>query len=197
MNNRKQEKTSPILMLAPVALALLGYHYMFHSKLNSDLASRRKVEIQTEERTHDIQHEQLAVLGKIASEKRELEKAKNEIQLAREEESEVEAKKSELTDFVRGRGLTLSGDAAANNSAQELGAAGTSAFGQFTSLIASASGLADSVSGSRGLDAGGQCSQMSSLCSILEEHSLIRLGNSFPPSNAAGGLVAAERKQLG
>ena len=41
MNPNTTSKPSPIVMLAPLAFVLIGYHYFFHGKIQKEITARR------------------------------------------------------------------------------------------------------------------------------------------------------------
>ncbi|MEM9369383.1 MAG: hypothetical protein AAGD07_25685 [Planctomycetota bacterium] len=205
MNQHNQEKPSPILMLAPIALVLLGYHYLFHSKLNADLKSKRTQETALAERSQNIQRDLAMSHGELHQAKDALAEANKQMQNAQSDLADAATAKSAVLAFVLGVNdpggdhstLGLSNTGADSPTP---GNAPTSLIGQFASMLTSSiasgnDGQAGSGWGSVG--GGGQCSHMNSLCSILDSRRLKRLKNSDPSSSGSSGLVATERAELG
>ena len=204
MNQRNQEKPSLILMLAPIPIVLLGYHYLFHWNLTSDLTAARKQETELLERTNDFEGERSKLLGQLKTAKKELSGAKQQTELAAIELADAEAQKAELRDMlVGGVDRRADGVVQANPSVPAKAASGdpseaspsTSMIGQFANMFTSTLSMQQGAEPRDERDVeGGKCSQMSSLCSVLDSHQLKRLENSEPQSSKT--LVAAERTEL-
>ena len=103
MNQTNQEKPSLILMLAPIALVLFSYHYLFHAKLNSDLSARRKQETSLQQKTQNIQRELSSMHGQLHAAKKELVEAKTKTAAANTRLAVLKGEKEKLRLFVLGR----------------------------------------------------------------------------------------------
>ncbi|MEM1228574.1 MAG: hypothetical protein AAGJ40_23020 [Planctomycetota bacterium] len=201
MNQNNQEKPSPILMLAPIALVLLGYHYLFHSQLNADLKSKRSQETALAERSQNIQRDLAMSHGELHQARGALAEANKQIENAKSELADAEAAKSALRSFILGTNDTAVdrsslGSMNTNPDSPSSGKPATSLLGQFASMLTSSLSSGDELQALDAISGSGQCSQMNSLCSILDSHRLKRLENSDPSSSGSSGLVATERAEL-
>ncbi|MEM9588571.1 MAG: hypothetical protein AAGA03_14915 [Planctomycetota bacterium] len=198
--NRREEKTSPILMLAPIAIVLLGYHYLFHSKLNADLASSRKQETALQDRSSGYQREQSTLHAQLHAANGKLTEAKQQREIASEQLARAEAEKAELRSLLHGPSKGDPGNHSFGAfrdmpKATTPADAAPSLIGRLASLLTSTVAIQPTAQSNSAVGAG-QCSQMSSLCAILDSHRLRRLENSDPSSSGFGGLVASERTRL-
>lgn len=175
-------------MLAPIALVLLGYHYLFHSKLNAEVAERRNQESALVEDTRDIQQKQSLILSQMTRANKSLEEAENKSQVAAQSLKDVNADKAYI------RSLVLGNVNAIDTSKQEQ--TQKSLLGAFSTMLTSTA-VVESVDDKIDVgESGGKCGHMNLLCSILDAHQLVRLENSAP-SSGARGFLGAERTELG
>ncbi|MEM8666809.1 MAG: hypothetical protein AAGG48_04800 [Planctomycetota bacterium] len=196
MNERNQEKPSPILMLAPIAIVLLGYHYLFHSKISSDLSTRRQQLTELQDRTQNIQREQSMLLGQLGTAKTDLESEKQQSSDAKEELALAVAAKAELRSRLQGSTNESVGQANADSETPK-GDSSTPLDALTTVLTSIVSVPVDNPSATSAIvDADGECALMSSICSILDANRLMRLESS-DPSSKSNGLIDSERTELG
>lgn len=204
MSQTNQEKPSLILMLAPVAFVLIGYQFLFHSDLNSDLSARHKQATQLQARMQDIQRKLSLTHGQLHAAKKELTEAKQQTELAQADVVASEAEKAQLRSFVLGQTDSEMGQAALPiGSAVKGDQAGSAAGTIVSNLNMLGNMLVKAVSTPSGnhmlqgeISGGGTCSHMNSLCSILDAHGLRRVGTSDPSSAGSGSLIESERTEL-
>ncbi|MEL6105975.1 MAG: hypothetical protein AAFU85_08060 [Planctomycetota bacterium] len=190
---RKPEQPSPILMLAPIGIVLLGYHYLFHSQLSSDVAERQRQETVLQQRTQNIQREQSSLLSQLNDAQTELAEVIGDTETVAVELAKAEAEMAKLRSFLQGEnavGLALGADVEEKQPSQP------SLFGQVVSLLTTTNFVGTRDQTPPDATGGGQCHHMNLLCSILDEHKIRRIENSIPTSAGSTGLVASERKEL-
>ncbi len=101
MSQRNQKKPSLILMLAPIPAVIFGYHFLFHSQLNSDLAKREKQEAALQQQIPQVQREIVSLHGQLKAAGKSLAEAEKQTAIAREQLAATEADKAALRSSFR------------------------------------------------------------------------------------------------
>ncbi|MEM9943672.1 MAG: hypothetical protein AAF939_19065 [Planctomycetota bacterium] len=203
MNQNKQEKPSPILMLAPIALVLLGYHYLFNAELNTELSSKRDRETSLQQQAADIQSRQTGVHQKLAKATKDLADAKKETESIQTELDAVTEEKKELREVVLGvvNSESIFNKRVANPNGSNAFSAEqtTSTVSQFATMLVS-NGTTNPVNQQEFENDSrpqGLTTRMDLICSILGQHNMFRVETSKISSSPTGGLVEKERLELG
>ncbi|MEM7783178.1 MAG: hypothetical protein AAF623_07480 [Planctomycetota bacterium] len=197
MNKNKQEKPSPILMLAPIALVLLGYHYLFHASLNSELSEKRDKEVQLHEETHEIEQKKWKAEGQLQTVGKQLVEIKKETKIAQSELTLIQEQKSKIRSFVLGITETLTVGASQNfQDASTHSSNKKPGLKHLTTLQVSNQTTDPIRKPAPDENEIGLSTRMNLLCTILSNNNMQRLQTSESTSSPKDGLVETERQAL-
>lgn len=112
MSSSKPQKPSLIYLLAPAAIVLLGYHYLFNMSLQRDLKSNRDKASQVTSSKADRDLESSQLFEQIKDANQQIETAELDLKQANEELAALEEQRSNLVAAAIGQlaGNSRSGD---------------------------------------------------------------------------------------
>ncbi len=199
MNKKNQEKVSPIIMMAPIAIVLLGYHYLFHAGLNSEIVSRQRQENALQRRATTVQQQQASVLGQFRVAQKELADAKSQTKVAEAELANANAEKAKLRSYIFGKSAAVDRLTASRFASHQRpnGSVVASTLTELEGMLVSTGAKRANQDHATASDDVGLSGRMNTLCSILDKHGLQRLRTSSAKSRTKSGVVESERFQLG